>query len=89
MERIIHARIMRWLFEHNVLHFYQTAFRAGHSTVDQLFYFVQSVIDGLEERPHKKTTAVFLGLSTAFDCVWRHKLIEVLQRSGIKDNSLL
>ncbi|GFY51021.1 hypothetical protein TNIN_230351 [Trichonephila inaurata madagascariensis] len=79
---------MRWLIEHNVLHFYQTAFRAGHSTVDQLFYLVQSVIDGLEERPHKKTTAVFLDLSAAFDRVWRHKLIEVLHRSGIKGTYL-
>ncbi|GFY69749.1 reverse transcriptase domain-containing protein [Trichonephila inaurata madagascariensis] len=89
MERIIHARIMRWLIEHNVLHFYQTAFRAGHSTVDQLFYLVQSIIDGLEGRPHTKTTAVFLDLSAAFERVWRHKLIEVLHRSGIKGNSLL
>ncbi|GFY58829.1 putative RNA-directed DNA polymerase from transposon BS [Trichonephila inaurata madagascariensis] len=89
MERIIHARIMRWLIEHNVIHFYQTAFRDGHIIVDQLFYLVQSVIDESEEIPHKKTTAVFLDLSAAFDRVWRQKLIEVLHRLGIKGNSLL
>ncbi|GFX31419.1 reverse transcriptase domain-containing protein [Trichonephila clavipes] len=40
MERIIHSRLIKFLTEHthNFLHFYLTAYRANHSTVDQLFY---------------------------------------------------
>ncbi|GFW36711.1 probable RNA-directed DNA polymerase from transposon X-element [Trichonephila clavipes] len=63
-------------------------YKAQHSTVDQFFYLVQSIIDGSQEKPHWKTTAVFLDLSVAFDTVWRQKLIEILH-SGISGNILL
>ncbi|GFQ68332.1 reverse transcriptase domain-containing protein, partial [Trichonephila clavata] len=49
MEKIIHSRIMKWLIKRKVLHFYQTAYRSQHSTVDQIFYLVQSIIDGFQE----------------------------------------
>ncbi|GFQ84096.1 reverse transcriptase domain-containing protein [Trichonephila clavata] len=58
MERIIHTRLMQWIIKNNVLHFYQTAYRAKHSAVDQLFYHCQSVIDGFQEKSHKKTNMV-------------------------------
>ncbi|GIY04790.1 reverse transcriptase domain-containing protein [Caerostris darwini] len=73
MERIIPRRIMDFLIKHNLFHFYQTAYRAKHSTVEQLFYLSQSIINGLREKPHRKTVAVFLDLSAAFDRVWRQK----------------
>ncbi|GIY47552.1 reverse transcriptase domain-containing protein [Caerostris extrusa] len=61
---------MDFLVKHNLLHFYQTAYRAKHSTVDQLFCMSQSIINGLQEKPHRKTVAVFLDLSATFDRVW-------------------
>ncbi|GFW52245.1 hypothetical protein TNCV_2426921 [Trichonephila clavipes] len=61
------------------LHFYQTAFRTHHSTTDQLFYLNQSIIDGFQEKPHKKTLAVFLDISAAFDRVWRQKLVHTIK----------
>ncbi|GFW49858.1 reverse transcriptase domain-containing protein [Trichonephila clavipes] len=67
MERVIHRTFMNWLIENKKLHFYQTAFRTHHSTTDQLFYLSQSIIDGFQEKPHKKTLAVFLDISAAFD----------------------
>ncbi|GFV70239.1 reverse transcriptase domain-containing protein [Trichonephila clavipes] len=44
MERNIHSRLIEFLTEHNFLHFYQTAYRANHSTVDQLFYLSQTIV---------------------------------------------
>ncbi|GIY26522.1 reverse transcriptase domain-containing protein [Caerostris darwini] len=88
MERIIHRRIMDFLVKNNLLHFYQTAYRTKHSTVDQLFYLSHSVINGFEEKPHRKTVAVFLDLSAAFDRVWRQKPIHI-HSTGIKGNALL
>ncbi|GFX78146.1 RNA-directed DNA polymerase from mobile element jockey [Trichonephila clavipes] len=67
MERIIHSRLIKFLMEHNFLHFYQTAYRANHSTVDQPFYLSQTIINGFQEKPHEKTVAVFLDLSLAFN----------------------
>lgn len=80
---------MKWLAEKKTLHFYQTAYRAKHSTVDQLFYLCQSIIDGFQEKPSRKTTAVFLDLSAAFDRVWRQKLIEIIHKEGIVSNCLI
>ncbi|GFS67639.1 reverse transcriptase domain-containing protein [Trichonephila clavipes] len=67
MERVIHRRLMNWLIENKKLHFYQTPFLTYHSTTDQLFYLNQSIIDGFQEKPHKKTLAVYLDISAAFD----------------------
>ncbi|GFT67541.1 probable RNA-directed DNA polymerase from transposon BS [Trichonephila clavipes] len=89
MERIIHRRLMNWLIENKKLHFYQTAFRTHHSTTDQLFYLNQSIIDGFQEKPHKKTLAVFLDISAAFDRVWRQKLVHTIQGTGINGKALL
>ncbi|GFU29247.1 probable RNA-directed DNA polymerase from transposon BS [Trichonephila clavipes] len=87
MERIIHSRLIKFLTEHNFLHFYQTAYRANHSTVDQLFYLSQTIINGFQEKPHEKTVAVFIDLSSAFDQVWRQKLVDNIHSSGIKVSS--
>ncbi|KAF8796655.1 hypothetical protein HNY73_001004 [Argiope bruennichi] len=88
MERIIHTRFMKCLIEKEILQFYQTSYRAKHSKVDQLFYLCQSIIDGFQEKPSKKTTVVFLDLSAAFDRVWRQqKLIEIIHREGLSSES--
>ncbi|GFS85013.1 RNA-directed DNA polymerase from mobile element jockey [Trichonephila clavipes] len=89
MERVIQRRLMNWLIENKKLHFYQTAFRTHHSTTDQLFYLNQSIIDGFQEKPHKKTLAVFLDISAAFDRVWRQKLVHTIQGTGINGKALL
>ncbi|GFV48424.1 probable RNA-directed DNA polymerase from transposon BS [Trichonephila clavipes] len=80
---------MTWHIENKVLHFYRTAYRAKHSTVDKLFYLVQSIINGLREKQLNKTIAVFLDLSAAFDRVWRQKLIDIIHHADITGNSLL
>ncbi|GFT51186.1 putative RNA-directed DNA polymerase from transposon BS [Trichonephila clavipes] len=80
---------MNWLIENKKLHFYQTAFRTHHSTTDQLFYLNQSIIDGFLEKPHKKTLAVFLDISAAFDRVWRQKLVHTIQGTRINGKALL
>ncbi|GFX74710.1 probable RNA-directed DNA polymerase from transposon BS [Trichonephila clavipes] len=89
MERVIHRRLMNWLIENKKLHFYHTAFRTHHSTTDQLFYLNQSIIDGFQEKTHKKTLAVFLDFSAAFDRVWRQKLVHTIQGTGINGKALL
>ncbi|GFV43869.1 probable RNA-directed DNA polymerase from transposon BS [Trichonephila clavipes] len=86
MERVIHRRLMNWLIENKKLYFHQTAFRTHHSTTDQFFYLNQSIIDGFQEKPDKKTLAVFLDISAAFDRVWRQKLV---QGTGINGKALL
>ncbi|UYV84442.1 hypothetical protein LAZ67_X002183 [Cordylochernes scorpioides] len=59
-----------------------------HCTTDQLFYFCQSIIDSFQEKPPKKTTAIFLDMTSAFDRVWREKLREKLHNIGIRGETL-
>ncbi|UYV73899.1 ANKEF1 [Cordylochernes scorpioides] len=56
--------------------------RSQHCTTDQLFYFCQSIIDSFQEKPPKKTTSIFLDMTSAFDRVWREKLREKLHNIG-------
>ncbi|UYV67994.1 hypothetical protein LAZ67_5002740 [Cordylochernes scorpioides] len=56
--------------------------KSQHCTTDQLFYFCQSIIDSFQEKPPKKTTAIFFDMTSAFDRVWREKLREKLQNIG-------
>ncbi|UYV74375.1 hypothetical protein LAZ67_11003272 [Cordylochernes scorpioides] len=62
--------------------------RSQHCTTDQLFYFCQSIIDSFQEKPPKKTTAIFLDMTSAFDRVWREKLREKQHNIGVRGKTL-
>ncbi|GBO09151.1 putative RNA-directed DNA polymerase from transposon BS [Araneus ventricosus] len=53
----------------------QYGFRRGHSTIDQILYFAQSVRDAHNLKLTKHTISVFLDLTKAFDKVWKNKLL--------------
>ncbi|KAF8791636.1 putative RNA-directed DNA polymerase like protein [Argiope bruennichi] len=80
---------MNWLIRERKLHFYQTAYRAHHITMDQLFYLCRSIIGGLQKKSHEETVAVFLDLSSAFDRVWLHKLVHIAHEVGIEGHALV
>ncbi|GIY52376.1 hypothetical protein CDAR_269041, partial [Caerostris darwini] len=75
MERIILRRITFHLMNLNMLPQEQYGFRQGHSTIDQILYFVQRVRDAHNMKPSRHTMAVFLDLTKAFDKVWKNKLL--------------
>ncbi|GBO14335.1 RNA-directed DNA polymerase from mobile element jockey [Araneus ventricosus] len=75
MERIILRRITHHLMELNLIPEEQYGFRRGHSTIDQILYFAQSVRDAHNLKPTKHTISVFLDLTKAFDKVWKNKLL--------------
>ncbi|GBO28456.1 RNA-directed DNA polymerase from mobile element jockey [Araneus ventricosus] len=79
MERIILRRITHHLMELNLIPEEQYGFRRGHSTIDQILYFAQSVRDAHNLKPTKHTISVFLDLTKAFDKVWKNKLLEKCQ----------
>ncbi|GBN08933.1 hypothetical protein AVEN_132134-1 [Araneus ventricosus] len=67
MERIILRRITHHLMVLNLILEEQYGFRRGHSTIDQILYFVQSVRDAHNMKPTNHTITVFLDLTKAFD----------------------
>ena len=64
-ERMVNNRLYHWLEQNRVLRYMQAGFRKGSRTEDQLFRFVQNVMDGFQNK--KNTTAVFIDLQQAYD----------------------
>ncbi|GIY31491.1 proteasome subunit beta type-6 [Caerostris extrusa] len=71
MKRIILRRITFHLMNRNMLPQEQYGFRKGHSTIEQILYFVQRARDAHNMKPSRHTMAVFLDLTKAFDKAWK------------------
>nr|KAG5697688.1 hypothetical protein BaRGS_000573 [Batillaria attramentaria] len=81
MERIVNARLLKHLEENNLLNNTQSAFRKNRSTEDQLVFLAQEIENAYQKR--KKTLAVFIDLTKAFDKVWRDGLLLKLLRKHV------
>ena len=67
---------------------YQSGFRPGDSTINQLLSISHKIYAGFEESPSRETRAVFLDFSKAFDKVWHEGLLYKLECNGISGNLL-
>ena len=79
-ERIILSRLLFFLESNSILPPRQAGFRPGRSTLDQILYLSQSILDGFNKpRPGSRTILSTIDFSKAFDSVWHpvffHKLI--------------
>ena len=70
LERLIYARVEPLIDP--LLPKEQAGFRRGKSTVDQVVLLTQNIEDSFEAK--KKTGAVFIDLTAAYDTVWHHGL---------------
>jgi ribonuclease HI len=61
----------------------QAGFRGQRSAEDQILRITQSVSDGLQARPSRRTVLALLDFSKAYDTVWRADLMDCLLRAGI------
>ncbi|GFV33051.1 probable RNA-directed DNA polymerase from transposon BS [Trichonephila clavipes] len=88
MERMMLRRLAYFLDSNNLLPREQYGFRRGRSTEDQILYFCQCVRGDQNLKPTNNTAAAFLDLS-AFDMIWRNKLIlKMFDVFGIKGKAL-
>ena len=62
---------------------FQSGFRPGDSTVNQLVFVVHKIYKALEEG--KEVRMVFLDISKAFDKVWHKGLLRRLESLGVRD----
>jgi hypothetical protein len=69
-EKIVFVRLYNFLLEINFLNPFQSGFRPGYSTVNQLIFIVYKIHEALELG--KEVRMVSLDISKAFDTVW-HK----------------
>ncbi|GFT90069.1 RNA-directed DNA polymerase from mobile element jockey [Trichonephila clavipes] len=89
MEKMILIRIQYFLDSKNLIPGEQYGYRRGHSTVDQIISFCQSIRDTQNFKPTHHTMAALLDLTKAFDRVWKHKLLIKLHDTfNIRGNTL-
>ena len=86
MERCVHKHVTKYLIQHSVITPYQSGFRTGDSTINQLLYINNEFAKALDEG--KEIRVVFLDISKAFDKVWHKGLIFKLRSIGISANLL-
>lgn len=81
-EKVIYKRIANFLEKHNVLSQYQFGFRKMRSTSLSIFTFLHRLCEDVNLK--KDTTALFLDMSKAFDCVVHSVLLKQLDNYGIR-----
>ena len=83
---ILLDRINDWIFYNNVLNEFQSGFRKGYSTVDNLFNLT-SIIN-INFSQNKKTYAFFVDFTAAFDMIPRNSLFYKLSSLGLSQKML-
>ena len=83
-ERIILSRLLFFLKSNSILSPCQAGFRPGRSTLDQILYLSQSILDGFNKpRLGSWTILSTIDFSKAFDSVWHPALFHKLISAGL------
>ena len=86
MEKMIHARLNWFLEKQQLITPVQAGFRKFHSTTQQVAMLSQEMKDALDNS--KSTLAVFIDFKSAYDSIWRQKLLQKMMSLGIEGSVL-
>lgn len=82
LEKILKLRLMSFLEKENIISDNQYGFQAKKSTNDAVIHLNKIIYDNFNE--NKKSLAVFMDLSKAFDTIPHNILLNKLDESGIR-----
>ena len=82
MERMINTRLVWSLEKNNILSKYQSGFRKGQTTTDQLIRLESFIRDSFLKGNH--VVSVFFDLEKAYDTVWKYGVIRDLHKVGLR-----
>lgn len=85
-ERVLHIRLIKFIGKNKLLHKNQFGFRKNLSTSDALQLFSDTIFQNLDAS--KPSMAIFLDLAKAFDTVDHKKLLQKLEKIGIRGVAL-
>jgi len=85
-ERILAKAIVKHLEENDVMNSTQHGFRTGRSTISQLLYYYNGILELLESG--SSVDAVYLDFAKAFDKVDHYILLKKMENLNIKGNLL-
>ena len=83
-ERLVNQRLRYFLEVSSKLDPFQSGFRKGRNSADNLIRFTETVQRGFEEKQH--TVAVFLDLAAAYDTVHPSALLYLIHKKRIRGN---
>ena len=81
-ERVVSFHLYNFLMEIGFFYKFQSGFRPGDSTINQLIFLVHKIYEALEGG--KEVRVVFLDISKAFDKVWHAGLLRKLEALGVQ-----
>ncbi|GBN27742.1 RNA-directed DNA polymerase from mobile element jockey [Araneus ventricosus] len=76
MERMVNKRLVYILEKKNVLSKFQSGFRYGHSTEDNVFQLETAIRDAFVTKKH--LISIFFDMDKAYDRTWRHGILKDL-----------
>ena len=83
-ECIILSRLLFFLESNFILSLPQAGFHPGRSTLDQVLYFSQSILDGFNKpKPGSQTIFITIHFFKAFVYVWHAVLFHKLNSAGL------
>ncbi|XP_026728807.1 uncharacterized protein LOC113494593 [Trichoplusia ni] len=81
-EKIMYKRLLKYLDKFEILVPQQYGFRQNKSTTMAIFTLVKNILENMNTK--KPSCALFLDLSKAFDLVDHNRLIEKLEKYGVR-----
>ena len=82
MERMINTKLVWFLEKNNILTQYQSGFRKGRTTTDQLIRLESFIRDSFLKGNH--VVSVFFDLEKAYDTVWKYGVTRDLHKIGLR-----
>jgi len=83
MERLVAERIYHIMETGNCFSKLQAGFRRGRSCEDQILKLTQAIENGFQMKKMERSVLVLLDFSSAFDTVWRQRLLLSMNEQGI------
>ncbi|GBN64791.1 putative RNA-directed DNA polymerase from transposon X-element, partial [Araneus ventricosus] len=84
LERMINRRLVHYLEANKYLHPFQSGFRKGRSTIDNLLALETDIRLSFLQRKH--LVAIFFDIEKAYDRTWRYGILKDLYDLGLRGN---
>jgi hypothetical protein len=84
MEKIINTRLVWYLEKNKIISIEQSGCRRAKSTVDNLYIIKSEIVKAFKN--NQILRMISLGLTKAYDSVWRHRILQILSKILINGN---
>ncbi|KFM73192.1 RNA-directed DNA polymerase from mobile element jockey, partial [Stegodyphus mimosarum] len=84
MEKMVNRHLTHYLENNHCLLSYQSCFRRGRSSLDNVLFLETAVRNAFAKRNH--VVSVFFDMEKAYDRTWRHGTLHDLYSTGLRSN---